>query len=114
MNKKTLTIISILAIIIIATTPLVYAKFRPQPGWLRGNKVRVFFPQEYSVDEKSYVCHGFLAGNEEEKSLQILREGLRDVPGHIEIYGSERVEDSDFIGGRMLELVKQYRKENIG
>lgn len=59
-------------------------------------------------------CILLLAGNKEKESLQILREGLKDMPGCIEIYGSERVEDSDFIGQRMLELVKQYRKEQAG
>lgn len=58
-----------------------------------------------------FPCVLLLAGNKEKESQQILREGLKDVPGRIEIYGSERVEDSDFIGERMLELVKQYRKE---
>ncbi len=61
-----------------------------------------------------FPCVLLLAGNREEESLQILREGLKDLPGPIEIYGRERVEDSDFIGGRMLELVKQYRKEKTG
>ena len=59
-------------------------------------------------------CILLLAGNKEKESLQILREGLKDIPGCIEIYGSERVEDSDFIGRRMLERVKQYRKEKAG
>jgi len=61
-----------------------------------------------------FPCVLLLAGNKEEESLQILREGLKDVPGPIEIYGREHVEDSDFIGGRMLELVKQCRKEKAG
>jgi len=61
-----------------------------------------------------FPCVLLLAGNKEEESLQILREGLKDVPGRIEIYGSERVEDSDFIGERMLALVKEYREEKGG
>ena len=61
-----------------------------------------------------FPCVLLLAGNKEEESLQILREGLKGLPGRIEIYGSERVEDSDFIGGRMLELVEQYRKDKAG
>jgi succinyl-CoA synthetase beta subunit len=40
-----------------------------------------------------------------------LREGLKGLPGRIEIYGSEYVEDSDFIGRRMKALVEEYRKE---
>ena len=61
-----------------------------------------------------FPCVLLLAGNKEEESLQIIREGLKDLPGPIEIYGKEHVEDSDFIGGRMLELVNQYRKEKAG
>jgi succinyl-CoA synthetase beta subunit len=61
-----------------------------------------------------FPCVLLLAGNKEEESLKILREGLKGLPGPIEIYGSERVEDSDFIGERMLELVKQYQKEKAG
>jgi len=61
-----------------------------------------------------FPCVLLLAGNKEEESLQILREGLKDVPGRIEIYGSERVEESDFIGGRMLALVEEYREEKGG
>ena len=61
-----------------------------------------------------FPCVLLLAGNKEQESLQILREGLQDLPSTIEIYGRERVEDSDFIGGRILELVKQYRREKTG
>ncbi len=58
-----------------------------------------------------FPCVLLLAGNKEEESLQILREGLKGLPGRIEIYGSEHVEDSDFIGQRMKSLVEEYRKE---
>lgn len=58
-----------------------------------------------------FPCVLLLAGNKEVESLQILREGLKGLPGRIEIYGSERVDDSDFIGKRMLALVEEYRKE---
>jgi succinyl-CoA synthetase beta subunit len=58
-----------------------------------------------------FPCVLLLAGNKEEESLQILREGLKGLPGRIEIYGSEYVEDSDFIGRRMKALVEEYRKE---
>lgn len=61
-----------------------------------------------------FPCVLLLAGNKEVESLQILREGLKGMPGRIEIYGSERVEDSDFIGGRLLALVEEYRKDKAG
>ena len=58
-----------------------------------------------------FPCVLLLAGNKETESLQILRDGLKGLPGRIEIYGSERVADSDFIGKRMIALVEEYRKE---
>jgi succinyl-CoA synthetase beta subunit len=58
-----------------------------------------------------FPCVLLLAGNKEVESLQILREGLKGLPGRIEIYGSEYVDDSDFIGKRMLALVQEYRQE---
>jgi len=61
-----------------------------------------------------FPCVLLLAGNKERESLQILKEGLKDLPGRIEIYGSEHVEESDFIGGRMLALVEEYRKDKAG
>ncbi len=60
-----------------------------------------------------FPCVLLLAGNKETESLKILRDGLKDIPGRIEIYGSEYVDDSDFIGRRMLELVQQYRRDNL-
>ena len=56
-----------------------------------------------------FPCVLLLAGNKEEESLRILKEGLKGLPGRIEIYGSQHVEDSDFIGKRMLALIKEYK-----
>ena len=58
-------------------------------------------------------CVLLLCGNKEEESLAILREGLKDVPGatRVEIYGREHVTDTDFIGQRLLALVKEYQEE---
>jgi succinyl-CoA synthetase beta subunit len=52
-----------------------------------------------------------LCGNKEKESLQILREGLKELPARLEIYGSERVYDTDFIAKRMRALVDDYRME---
>ena len=51
-----------------------------------------------------------LAGNKEKESLEILHEGLKGLPAHIEIYGGEHVYDTDFIARRMRYLVEEYRK----
>ena len=52
-----------------------------------------------------------LCGNKEEKSQEILKEGLADLDARIEIYDREHVYDAKFIGGRVRALVDEYRKE---
>ncbi|MDR0433825.1 MAG: succinyl-CoA synthetase subunit beta [Gracilibacteraceae bacterium] len=62
-------------------------------------------------------CVLLLCGNREEESLQILREGLRDLtrpdcPGQrVEIYGRDYVTDTKFIGDRLAALRREYREE---
>jgi hypothetical protein len=41
--------------------------------------------------------------------LEIIRDGVRDLPGRIEVYGREHVYDVDFIAGRVKALVAEYR-----
>jgi succinyl-CoA synthetase beta subunit len=50
-----------------------------------------------------------LCGNGEEEALRILREGLSDLPGRIEIHGRRQVWDTDFIAGRMRALIDEYQ-----
>jgi len=52
-----------------------------------------------------------LSGNKEKESQEILHEGLKGLPGRIEIYDREHVYDAKFIGGRVRALVDEYRKE---
>ena len=52
-----------------------------------------------------------LCGNKEKESQDILQEGLKGLPGRIEIYDREHVYDATFIGGRIRALVDEYRKE---
>ena len=52
-----------------------------------------------------------LCGNKEKESQDILQEGLKGLPGRIEIYDREHVYDAKFIGGRVRALVDEYRKE---
>lgn len=50
-----------------------------------------------------------IAGNKEAESLEILREGLRDLPAKVEIYGREYVYNVNYIAQRMKELIEEYR-----
>jgi succinyl-CoA synthetase beta subunit len=58
-----------------------------------------------------FPCVLLLCGNKEEESLKILREGTQDLPGRIEIYGSDRVYETQFLALRMKALIEEYRKE---
>ena len=51
-----------------------------------------------------------LAGNKEAESLEILREGLKDLPAKVELYGREYVYNVDYIAERMKKLVEEYRR----
>ena len=55
-----------------------------------------------------------LAGNKEAESLEIIREGLKDLPARIEVFGHEHVARVDYVAQRMRALVDQYVKEREG
>jgi len=52
-----------------------------------------------------------ICGNKEKESHVILKEGLRDLPIRLEVYGSEYVYNPDFVAGRMRALVDEYRAD---
>lgn len=51
-----------------------------------------------------------IAGNKEAESIQILKEGLKKTPAHVEIYGREYVYNVDYVAERMKTLLEEYRK----
>jgi len=51
-----------------------------------------------------------IAGNKEAESIQILKEGLKKTPAHVEIYGREYVYNVDYVAERMKTLVEEYRE----
>jgi len=55
-----------------------------------------------------------LAGNKEKESLEILREGTKDLNARIRIYGGERVYDTLGLAAEMKEMVLEYKKEQKG
>ncbi len=67
--------------------------------------------REELPNRPGFPCVLLLCGNKEKEALEILREGTRDLPGRIEIYGSEKVYETQFLAQRMLALIQEYRKE---
>ena len=58
-----------------------------------------------------FPCVILLCGNKEKESMEILKEGTKDLPGRIEIYGSDKVYQTEFLAKRMKALILEYRKE---
>jgi succinyl-CoA synthetase beta subunit len=59
-----------------------------------------------------FPCVLLLCGNKEEESLEILKEGTKNLPGRIEIYGGDKVYETEFLAKRVKALIAEYRKEN--
>jgi succinyl-CoA synthetase beta subunit len=58
-----------------------------------------------------FPCVILLCGNKEKESLEILKEGIADLLNPIEIYGSDKVYETEFLAKRMRTLVDEYRKK---
>jgi succinyl-CoA synthetase beta subunit len=58
-----------------------------------------------------FPCVILLCGNKEKESMEILKEGTKDLPGRIEFYGSDKVYETEFLAKRMKALILEYRKE---
>jgi succinyl-CoA synthetase beta subunit len=55
-----------------------------------------------------------IAGNKEKETLEIIKDGLKDVPLRWELYGRDYIYATDFIAERVKELVKVYKEEREG
>jgi succinyl-CoA synthetase beta subunit len=58
-----------------------------------------------------FPCVLLICGNREKEALEILREGTKDLPGRIEIYGADKVYETQFLAERMKALILEHRKE---
>jgi succinyl-CoA synthetase beta subunit len=66
--------------------------------------------REDLADKTGFPVVILLAGNKEEEALEVLREGLKDLPIHLEVYGRDYIHRLDFVAERMKVLVEQYRE----
>jgi succinyl-CoA synthetase beta subunit len=67
--------------------------------------------REELVSRPDFPVIILIAGNKEEESLEILRNGLKGLPAKIEIYGRDYVYNVDYIAQRMKTLVQEYRRK---
>jgi succinyl-CoA synthetase beta subunit len=66
--------------------------------------------REDLADKTGFPVVILLAGNKEVEALEILREGLKDLPIRLELYGRGCIHRLDFVAERMKALVEEYRR----
>jgi succinyl-CoA synthetase beta subunit len=67
--------------------------------------------REELINRKGFPVLLLICGNKEPEAIQILKEGLKDLPIRLEIYGREHVYKSDFLAARMKAMIEEHRKE---
>jgi len=67
--------------------------------------------REDLADRPGFPVVILLAGNKEEEALEILREGLKDLPIRLELYGRDYIHRLDLVAQRMKALVEAYRRD---
>lgn len=65
--------------------------------------------REELADRPNFPVIILIAGNKEAESIEILKEGLKNLPARIEIYGRDYVYNVDHVAQRMKKLVEDYR-----
>ncbi len=88
---------------------LMGAVIASQDQWHHARGLVKAFREELA-DKPGFPVVILLAGNKEGESLEILREGLKDLPIRLEVYGRQYIHNLDFIAERMRCLVEEYRE----
>jgi len=58
-----------------------------------------------------------IAGNKEHESIEIIKQGLSDLPAKVEVFGRDYVYNVDYVAQRMKTLVTEYNaleRRNVG
>ena len=67
--------------------------------------------KEFPKQKPGFPVIMLLAGNKEDESHEIVKRGFKDLPLRWELYGREYIYKTDFIGDRVMALVKEYQNE---
>jgi succinyl-CoA synthetase beta subunit len=65
--------------------------------------------REDLADKPGFPVVVLLAGNKEQEALDILREGLKDVPIRLELYGRDHIHRLDEVANRMRTMIEEHR-----
>ena len=108
-SKIYLVIKSILALPIDGYV-LMGATLANQEQWHHAHAlVKVF--KEFSKVKPGFPVILLVAGNKEAESHEIIKRGFKDLPLRWELYGREYIYKTDFMGDRVMALVKEYQNE---
>jgi succinyl-CoA synthetase beta subunit len=89
---------------------LLGAVIASQDQWHHAHGLVKAFREELA-DRPGFPVVILIAGNKEEEALEILREGLKDLPIRLELYGREHIHKLDFVAERMKYLVEEYQTQ---
>ncbi|TEU15881.1 MAG: succinyl-CoA synthetase subunit beta [Anaerolineales bacterium] len=89
---------------------LLGAVIASQDQWHHAHGLVKAFREELA-DRPGFPVVILIAGNKEKEALEILREGLKDLPIRLELYGREYIHKLDFVAERMKALVEEYQIE---
>ncbi len=64
--------------------------------------------REELQDRPGFPVIILLAGNKEDESMEIIRNGLKDLDIRLELYGRDYIYNSDYIGERAERLIAEY------
>jgi succinyl-CoA synthetase beta subunit len=67
--------------------------------------------KEELKDRPGFPVLILIAGNKEKETHEILKEGLKNLPIRLEIYGRDYIYQTDYIADRFKELLDEYLKE---
>jgi len=87
---------------------LLGAVIASQDQWHHAHGLVKAFREELA-DRPGFPVVVLIAGNKEKEALEILREGLKDLPIRLELYGREYIHKLDFVAERMRALVEEYQ-----
>ena len=80
-----------------------------QEQWHHGHAVVKALREELK-NRPGFPVLLLIAGNKESKTHEIIKEGLKDVPAHWELYGREYIYRTNFIADRFKEMLAEYLK----
>lgn len=81
-----------------------------QEQWYHGFAMVKALREELK-DRPGFPVVILLAGNKEAETMEILKNGLKDLDIRLELYGRDYIYNSDYIGQRAEKLIAEYLKD---